>query len=406
MQKFIDTLYLPDDLLEIRLLPSKRRQFERAGNLPEHLPGLLEENEAGQNVHIGANPRRRQGGKAADVALARSVFVDVENIGAAAARQRIEKAGLPTPTVLLNSGHGAHAYWLLDVPIMDLAEWTRAQKHLIRLLGSDPAIHDPPRLMRLPGFTNHKPPAAQCALIDADGSRRYALADLLMQQREQSAQRSGENGETQAIASVLSAVSVPCVLSASLLHQAKDQIEQAVALTVPTTKGQRHRQVFQLARALKAIPQVAELPAGALKPVAWSWHQRALKVSPTPFDETWTDFVNGWGNVRYALGESPMDTIMETLKGRQPPREAGDYETPQIKLLVALCAELQRQAGSEPFYLDSRTAGRTIGAEAVTAWRWMNMLEADDLLEEVETGRPGRATRWRWKGRPDKGSKT
>jgi hypothetical protein len=90
------------------------------------------------------------------VLLARCLFADFDKCAVEAAQQRIADAGLPTPTLIVSSGHGAHAYWRLTEPLTDLAAWTETQKDLIDLLHSDKVIFNPERLMRLPGFLNLK----------------------------------------------------------------------------------------------------------------------------------------------------------------------------------------------------------------------------------------------------------
>ena len=176
---FLACLYESSDLVEVRLLPGKRIMFHKVGQLHELDAELSSANAGGENVYIGANPRRRKGSTSTDVACARCVFVDIDKSTPEAAMQRIADAGLPTPTCTVASGHGLHAYWRLAEPMTDLRAWTAAQKHLIRLLASDQSIHDPPRIMRLPGFVNHKPPAAVCTVIDAAPERRYALGQLV-----------------------------------------------------------------------------------------------------------------------------------------------------------------------------------------------------------------------------------
>jgi len=178
-QRFLGCIFEPADLVEIRLLPSRRSIFRCAGQLHELDNELSSANAAGQNVFIGANPRRRRGGTTADVGVARCLFVDLDGVAPEAAMQKIADAGLPAPTCAVVSGHGVHAYWRLAEPMTDLRAWTSAQKHLIRLLDADKAIHDPPRIMRLPRFTNRKPPAADCTVIDADPQRRYELGQLV-----------------------------------------------------------------------------------------------------------------------------------------------------------------------------------------------------------------------------------
>ena len=177
--RFFACLYEPDDLVELRLLPSKRRSYKRVADLPELADELRQLNERGEHVFISANPRRREGGKAADVALARTLFVDIDHATVEDALRRVRSAGLPEPTVIVDSGHGTHCYWRLTEPVTDPAVWTKAQKHLIGLLGGDKVVCDLPRVMRLPGYRNHKEPAADCTVVDADASRVYALAELV-----------------------------------------------------------------------------------------------------------------------------------------------------------------------------------------------------------------------------------
>jgi hypothetical protein len=136
-------------------------------------------NAEGWGVYIGANPRRERGKRAEHVSLARCLFADFDDTtDAAAALVRVDAAGLPRPSVIVRSGHGVHAYWRLAEPITELTRWGECQRGIIRALGTDKAIHDPPRVMRLPGFRNHKPPAADAVLIDADSMSRPALTSF------------------------------------------------------------------------------------------------------------------------------------------------------------------------------------------------------------------------------------
>ena len=132
------------------------------------------------NIYASANPRIATGCSTSDdVMLARSLFVDLEKITVDEALAKVVVAKMPTPTMIVVSGHGVHLYWRLLQPITDLKRWTTIQKRLIQLFGSDPAIHDPARMMRLPGFLNVNGDPARCYIHEADPGRRYALADIL-----------------------------------------------------------------------------------------------------------------------------------------------------------------------------------------------------------------------------------
>ena len=141
------------------------------------------EGEAGipLNVYASANPRMVTGlSKNEDVILARSLFVDLDKTTLEAAMQKLATSRLPLPTMIVNSGHGIHFYWRLLEALTDLEYWTALQKRLIQLLGSDPAIHDPSRPMRIPGFMNvNGETPTRCYIHEADGDRRYSLDDIL-----------------------------------------------------------------------------------------------------------------------------------------------------------------------------------------------------------------------------------
>ncbi len=132
------------------------------------------------NIYCSANPRSRTGGTSrSDVRLARCVYADLDKTSVDAAVRTWRGTGLPSPTMVVDSGHGAHLYWRLREPILDLAPWTAIQKLLIRALGSDPSIHDPARVMRLPGFLNHNGDPAPATIVEVDPARRYDLGEIL-----------------------------------------------------------------------------------------------------------------------------------------------------------------------------------------------------------------------------------
>lgn len=132
------------------------------------------------NIYAGVNPRIATGGsKNEDVLLARNLFADFDKSTLEQAMDKLRSSKLPMPTMIVMSGHGVHFYWRLNSPIYDLAYWKQIQKRLIQLLGSDPAIHDPSRPMRVPGFNNVNGEPTKCYIHDADETRRYSLEDIL-----------------------------------------------------------------------------------------------------------------------------------------------------------------------------------------------------------------------------------
>jgi hypothetical protein len=178
-------------------------------------------------------------------------------------------------------------------------------------------------------------------------------------------------------------------------------VEEAILGSLPTGPGQRHRQVFEFARRLKAVPSLANQPGRSLRKYVEEWHRRAFSAIGTkPFEETWIDFLRAWGNVRCPYGDGILTTAFEKACRDGVPELTNDYDQPEVLLLAGLCRELQRGAGDRPFFLSCRDAGRLLGVTHVQASRWLFLLVADSVLEEVEKGdvRNRRASQYRYRG--------
>jgi hypothetical protein len=163
--------------------------------------------------------------------------------------------------------------------------------------------------------------------------------------------------------------------------------ERAIKQSLPSGPGQRHRHVFELARALKAIPALADADGKSLRAIVQQWHKLALPaISTKAFDDTWFDFLEGWGKVRFPKGSEPMAMMFAAAIEADTPEEAKQYEQEKLRLLVALCRELQRGAGGRPFFLSARTAGRLLEIDPATAARWLRGLRHDGILHLAEAG--------------------
>jgi len=139
---------------------------------------LLAANREGANLFVGVMPRKADGGGSdADCLPGRVVWSDFDGVGAREAWRTIEAAGLPLPGMVLNSGHGTHAYWRLSEPAAPEIV-SRIVANLAAVLGSDSTVRNPSRIMRLPGFLNHKAPAAQCELLYCEPGRSVDAGKL------------------------------------------------------------------------------------------------------------------------------------------------------------------------------------------------------------------------------------
>jgi hypothetical protein len=95
------------------------------------------------------------GRAAANVVALRAVFVDDDAGALPPGSERL--AALP-PSFSVRSKRGFHHYWLL-APGEPLCAFPQAQLALAQCLGTDPAVKDLPRVMRVPGFLHQKDPS-------------------------------------------------------------------------------------------------------------------------------------------------------------------------------------------------------------------------------------------------------
>jgi hypothetical protein len=122
-----------------------------------HIDGVISEsmsiklagmNNEGAGIYLCINETDGKGRKASNVTAVRAVYADLDGVPP-------EKAMEFHPTLVVESSKGRfHCYWLTDdTPIEG---FTALQKNIIRMLGSDPHVHDLPRVLRVPGFFHQK----------------------------------------------------------------------------------------------------------------------------------------------------------------------------------------------------------------------------------------------------------
>ncbi len=124
-----------------------------------------------ENIHHGVNPRfqkPRKHGKNSDVSHYVAVWVDVDFHGQeAAVRKQFDEVvadlrarGLG-PSIIVESGRGLHAYWLFDKPY-PVAQARPICAGIQDYFKISDAVHDPRRILRVPGFANLKDAKNPC----------------------------------------------------------------------------------------------------------------------------------------------------------------------------------------------------------------------------------------------------
>jgi hypothetical protein len=177
----VDDMY-PHVMTQFRALP--------VGQIADYPQAILDRNAAGYGAYFGVTvsavaypPEERisaktgrkylsyQRRKKADVTLAPALWVDVDGVTAEEGYNRVIRAPVP-PSIVVFSGGGVHAYWLLNVPVKINAdtrdEFETTLRALAKAVGGDEQTCEVARVMRLPGTVNTKPgrDGALCEVMD------------------------------------------------------------------------------------------------------------------------------------------------------------------------------------------------------------------------------------------------
>jgi len=129
-----------------------RPQLVRAieGRLADVAPMLERLSAGGAGIFACVNEvAAGQSRRAEFVCRVRALFIDHDAKDGPLLRPPV------APSMVVRSGGGHHYYWILSADL-GLGEFRAAQRRLIAWYGSDPKIHDLPRVLRVPGFPHRK----------------------------------------------------------------------------------------------------------------------------------------------------------------------------------------------------------------------------------------------------------
>ncbi|MFZ0593765.1 MAG: DNA-primase RepB domain-containing protein, partial [Bryobacteraceae bacterium] len=161
--EYINTNFLPDDNLAVVLIHKAAgevtQRITSAGRVASEpfQAWLRYMNREHFEVYLSVNTlrERAQGRTKADVAEIRHVYFDFDERGDEGVRNLRSRADLPEPNHLLQTSPGRwQAIWKVQGFVKGQDEVL--MQGLVHELGADKAVHDSARVLRLPGFYNHK----------------------------------------------------------------------------------------------------------------------------------------------------------------------------------------------------------------------------------------------------------
>ena len=152
------------------------------GTLDDVWPTVLKLNtpQQGAGVFVTIAETDLKGRRNENIVRPRGLFADADNKEQVERCTQALKACAVTPSMIVKSGRGYHFYFCADDILRD--QFSALQKSLIEKLGTDAAVHDLPRVMRLPGTLHLKNPSKPrlVKLYPTENPvRRWKLSDLV-----------------------------------------------------------------------------------------------------------------------------------------------------------------------------------------------------------------------------------
>ena len=154
---------------------------------PRYLRWMAYENARGANVYVAANPLRFGSRKRTKESIdeVRHLYIDIDSDGDPRLAAIRSSDAVPNPSAILSTSPGKYQV-LWQVDNFRFAEQERLLKLLAIMFGGDPACTDCNRVLRLPGFLNHKydPPhlvTAEYPSSSVSKAEDFRLDDALME---------------------------------------------------------------------------------------------------------------------------------------------------------------------------------------------------------------------------------
>jgi len=154
--------------------------------------------------------------------------------------------------------------------------------------------------------------------------------------------------------------------------------DNPISKIAPTGPHQNNASLFKLARLVRdyesVIGRLATEEELEFFFEQWTPLARPFWRAGLTRDDYWAEFLEADGYARVGLNEDPIDLALSRAKAKPLPEVPGFKEEP-IRLLVAICRELQQITGSNPFYMPTRKVAKHLGVHYTEVARRLRILE-------------------------------
>ena len=179
-------------------------------------------------------------------------------------------------------------------------------------------------------------------------------------------------------------------------------VEDALRVSTPTTAHQNYGLALVLARAVKALEKQSgkSFTPEQHRDIHNQWLTRAtqfLRAGQT-HEDYFMEYLNAYKLAKFPLGSMVLAQAVEAAKKKPVlPAALAWTDNPDVRLLAAICRELQIFHGDEPFYLSGRMVQRIFKHDThATGAKWLRSFCVMQILKETEKGRGLKASRYRF----------
>jgi hypothetical protein len=165
-----------------------------------------------------------------------------------------------------------------------------------------------------------------------------------------------------------------------------------IAQVAPADYHQNNASLFNLARLVKSYENAIGRSATELERLfvfdRWCLVARRFWRPELTRDDYYAEFLEACSYARIGLDENPIEVAVSRAKSDPLPQVQG-FTDERIRLLVAICREIQQLTGDNPFFLPTRKLGEILGVHWTQVARWLRALE---VLRTIHLG-PGEVRR-------------
>jgi hypothetical protein len=151
-----------------------------------------------------------------------------------------------------------------------------------------------------------------------------------------------------------------------------------IAQAAPTDYHQNNASLFKLGRLVKSYENTIGRAATTEELGAvfdrWCLVARRFWRPRLSRDDYYAEFLEVYGYARIGLDQNPIEVAVSRAKAA-PLTQVHNFTDERIRLLVAICHEMQVLTGGNPFFLPTRKLGEVLGAHWTVVAHWLRILE-------------------------------